>query len=68
MEINRFEEDQREEKTTNKCLISQEDMNNYAANIHEEISNIPQLWFPGEEDDFNVSYIYIYIYLYIYII
>ena len=62
MEINNFEDEVHEEITNNRSNISQNDINNYADNIHEEITNNPQLWFPGEEEEFNVSYIYIYIY------
>ena len=61
-EINKFEEDHNEEIETNRCLISQNDINNYVANLQEEIDNYPQLWYPGEDDEYNVSYIYIYIY------
>ena len=64
MEINNFVDEVHEEIANNRCIITQDDVNKFAHNIHEEIANNPQLWFPGEEEEFNVSYIYIYIYIY----
>ena len=61
MEMKNFEDEAYEEINTNRCLIGQDDINNYADNIQAEITNNPQSWFPGEEEEYNVSYIYIYI-------
>ena len=60
MEMKNFDDTTVEEINTNRCLIGQDDIENHVDNVQAEIANNPQLWFPGEEEEYNVSYIYIF--------